>query len=70
MRDEQSKQFEELNQQEAVGGELERSERSEQRCAGHGAVIEGESPLWVLSEVTMSERQLHESTSATEVSVA
>ena len=30
------------------------------RCAGHGAVIEGESPLWDLSEVTMSERQLHE----------
>ena len=33
---------------------------SERRCAGHGAVIEGESPLWDLSEVTMSERQLHE----------
>ena len=30
-------------------------------CAGHGAVIEGESPLWDLSEVTMSEKQLHES---------
>ena len=36
-------------------------------CAGHGAVIEGESPLWDLSEVTMSERQLHESIRATEV---
>ena len=47
---------------------LRRVERSETRsCAGHGAVIEGESPLWDLSEVTMSERQLHEPTRATEV---
>ena len=36
-------------------------------CAGHGAVIEGESPLWDLSEVTMSERQLHEPIRVTEV---
>ena len=37
------------------------SDKRLSRCAGHGAVIEGESPLWDLSEVTMSEKQLHES---------
>jgi hypothetical protein len=36
-------------------------------CARHGAVIEGESPLWDLSEVTMSEKQLHEPTAPAEV---
>ena len=36
-------------------------------CARHGTVIEGESPLWDLSEVTMSEKQLHVPTSPTEV---
>ena len=39
------------------------------RCAGRGAVIEGESPLWHLSEVTMSEKQLHELVSLIEVTV-
>ena len=40
-------------------------------CVGgdtrHGAVIEGESPLWDLAEVTRSEKQLHELPSAIEV---
>ena len=46
---------------------LERRRSRSGSCAGHGAVIEGESPLWDLSEVTMSERQLHEPPRATEV---
>ena len=46
---------------------MEWSSRSERSCAGHDAVIEGESPLWDLSEVTMSERQLHEPIRVTEV---
>ena len=39
-------------------------------CAGHGAVIEGESPLWDQSEATVGERQLHEPARATEVAEA
>ena len=35
-------------------------ERSDAGCVGHDFEIEGESPLWDLSEVTMSEKQLHE----------
>ena len=38
-------------------------ERSENKCAGHGAAIEGVSPLGGLSglsEVSMSEKQLHD----------